>query len=375
MKFLAKGNKWQFDITKDNQEKYISSLGEAKNDFERSYKQYKCQMLFVGRQKKIAFNFVFLLLIPFYIILAFCRRLTTKKKKHIAAIIEPNTHSGVIPKSLYDQYPAPDPKPWSGGWSFGVSDLGYISKLLPYIIHSPYFVFKNLYKGGMYSKMIKEYTPKAIIVFNEYSFTSSALTSLCESKNVEHIDVMHGEKLFFIRDSFFRFTRTYVWDSYYVELFKKLKASQEQFIVETPPFMSINSPMYMDKNLYSDFTYYLANFNEDEIKNIIKSMEFAVSKGKKVKYRPHPRYSNINLLKKYVDENSIEYPSSVNILSSVANTNCAVGVYTTVLNQAYHSGKKVVIDDLNFPHIFEKLSELDYVLLSKPIDHLSNYQK
>lgn len=96
--------------------------------------------------------------------------------------------------------------------------------------------------------------------------------------------------------------------------------------------------------------------------------------GKKVLFRPHPRYSDASLLRKYVDEACIEYPDKVDIMSSIANTGCAVGVYTTVLNQAYHVGKEVIIDDLNFPHIFSKLKELDYSLLFKPVKHLSLFQ-
>ena len=60
---------------------------------------------------------------------------------------------------------------------------------------------------------------------------------------------------------------------------------------------------------------------------------------------------------------------------SVAKTDCAVGLYTTVLNQAFHAGKKVLIDDINFPYNYSKLKELSYSLLNKPIQKLSSYQK
>lgn len=66
--------------------------------------------------------------------------------------------------------------------------------------------------------MITKYQSKAIVVHNEYSFTSSILTAYCETRNVLHINVMHGEKMYYIRDSYFRYDRCYVWDAYYRDL-------------------------------------------------------------------------------------------------------------------------------------------------------------
>lgn len=306
--------------------------------------------------------------------MAILRRLSIRYKYDVNAIIEKNTHSGVIPHSLNTKYRISS-REWNAGWSLGIKDSLYILKLCQFIIRSPYFVFKIAYKVSLYSTMIKSYSPKAIIVFNEYSFTSSALTYYCENKKIKHINVMHGEKLFYIRDSYFRFSNTYVWEPYYIKLFISMNAPENQFIAELPPFMSIKPSEYLDIKYHSDYTYYLANFNENDIKNIVASMAFAKSKGKTVMYRPHPRYSDIDLLRKYVDESYIEYPDSVNIMLSVAKTDCAVGLYTTVLNQAFHAGKKVLIDDINFPYNYSKLKELSYSLLNKPIQKLSSYQK
>lgn len=374
MNVLAKGNKWQFDIPRSVQENFLESHQNPKNDIDRSFYQYKAQMLFVSPLKRLSFNIVGLFVIIPFLVLAFLKRISCKFKYKADAIIEKNTHSGVIPLILSQKYEISSQE-WNTGWSFGYRDASYICKLILYILRSPYFVFKIAYKSAIYSAMIKAYKPNAIIVFNEYSFTSSALTYYCETHNVKHIDVMHGEKLFYIRDSYFRFSETYVWEPFYIDLFAQMKAPREQFIATLPPFMSIDSEKYNNPNLHSDYTYYLARYNEDEIAQVVKSMRFAKNEGMIVKYRPHPRYSDINLLRKYVSESEIEYPKDTDIMVSVANTDCAVGVFTTVLNQAFHAGKRVLIDDLNFPKGYEKLSELEYSLLDKPVEYLSNYNK
>lgn len=57
-----------------------------------------------------------------------------------------------------------------------------------------YFLLKVTIKVAGYSFMITKYQSKAIVVHNEYSFTSSILTAYCETRNVLHINVMHGER-------------------------------------------------------------------------------------------------------------------------------------------------------------------------------------
>lgn len=370
---LGKGDLAWFDLPIDKQSVFLKKHDSPKDDIHRSFLQYKAQMLFVPTVKRLAFNFCSFFILPFFLIVAYIKRLIVKFRYKVDAIVERNTHSGVIPSSLVERFSISQ-KEWATGWSLSWRDTSYMFRLLKYAHRSPYFVFKVAYKTALYSHMIKSFRPNAVIVFNEYSFTSSALTYYCERQNIKHIDVMHGEKLFYIRDSYFRFSNTYVWESYYKDLFTMMKAPEEQFIVELPPFMSIKPSNFINNDYTSDYTYYLARFDEVQIKNIVKSMGFAKVQGKKVMYRPHPRYSNIGLLRKYVDETNIEYPNNVDIMMSVANTRCAIGVYTTVLNQAYHAGKKVIIDDLNFPDIYARLQEFGYSLYSKPIQRLSNIE-
>ena len=160
----------------------------------------------------------------------------------------------------------------------------------------------------------------------------------------------------------------------YIDLFISLKAEPNQFKIAIPRSLTIDVNHFLNKSLYADFKYYLAAYNEAEIKSIVNSMQFAKKQGKSIKYRPHPRYSDISLLKKYVDDIDIEWPQQVNILESVSNLDYAVGSYTTVLLQAFFSGKSVLLDDITFQKQYVKLKDLRYILSNVGLPTLSNYQ-
>jgi hypothetical protein len=182
---------------------------------------------------------------------------------------------------------------------------------------------------------------------------------------------MHGEKLKFIRDSFFRFNECYVWDQYYVNLFVRQYAEPSQFVIAIPPSMRIDKSIIQDANIYADYKYYFAKYNEEQVQAVINAMNILKRAGKKVKYRIHPRYSDLALLRKYVNNEEIEYPSEVGIVDSLSNCGCAVGSYSTVLLQAYFSGINITLDDVAFKEMYNRLNEYGYILMNKNLERLS----
>ena len=163
-----------------------------------------------------------------------------------------------------------------------------------------YFQAKILYKIAFYSWNINKYDPKALIVTSEYSYTSSILTKYCEFSDVEHINVMHGDKLYYIRDSFFKFHKCYVWHKHYVELFCKLSADFNQFVIEIPQKFHI-----IDDKIKSDngdgrkiITYYLQTQNEKEmisVRNNLSKLNGSYS----IIIRVHPIYTDNRMAEKY----------------------------------------------------------------------------
>lgn len=371
-RFLEKGNKTQFDVAIQKQYAYMNSLGEATDDIDRSYKQFLCQNFFVPLWKKIVWWIVALLATPIAILVLFVKGRSAHFIKQIDTIAENKGMNEIIPTCISEKYDINNVV-WDAGAGLSVEDIKYI------ITHicgwrQPYFILKIILLIAKYSPKITKYHPKRIIEHSEFSFGSSAITDYCHSRSVKHIDVQHGEKLRFIRDSFFHYDECYVWDEHYVNLFKEMHAEPSQFKVAVPPSLRIDCKAHQNPSVYADYKYYLAADKEENIRSIIASMAFAKREGKTVKYRIHPRYTDFTVLRKYVSDDEIELPKDVSILESISNMKYAVGSYTTVLLQAYLSGKKVLLDDVTYKTRFEQLKEYGYILAKDGIERLSERQ-
>lgn len=371
--FLEKGNRNLFTYPKEEQITYLNSLGVPGDDIDRGYKQYLCQkQLVLPKWKRVFFNMVGAIGLPFVLIYFLVKRVFVHRAEHIDCLIEKKGMSEVVPSEVREKYHPIEE--YEEGTSLGISDLGFLWKMICRAPFQPYFVFKAMMNVARYSHLIYRYSPNVMIQFAEFSFSGTVLTAYCHKKGVKHVDVMHGEKLFYIRDAFFHFDETYVWDQHYIDLFKSMKAEPTQFKVSLPPSMHIDSNKYKNPKAFADYKYYLAIFNEEQISRIVESMAFAKKEGKSVKYRPHPRYSDMKLLRKYVPEDEIEQPRVVSIQESIANLGCAVGSYTTVMVQAYFSGKRVLMDDITFKEQYLKLKELNYILTQYSVPVLSEIQ-
>ena len=249
------------------------------------------------------------------------------------------------------------------------ADKKFIIKLWLKYPFSFQFIAKCLLKIQYYSYEIEKSHPKNIIVCNEYSFTSSVLTKYCEEHCVKHINVMHGEKLYYMRDSFFHFHECYVWDELYKDLFIKLRAETTQFKIAVPPSLK-----FVDENVNSktvDYTYYLGAERGQKLRTIVDSVKRIKQCGKKVVIRPHPRYTDLNEILSVAPEIELEKCKIMTIEQSLCRTANAVSLYSTVLNQAYNNGIGVVIDDLSDKEKFNLLSERQYIMLNKPHKLLS----
>lgn len=373
LNLLQIGNKGCFDISAEQQLAYVKSFAEPTDDIDRSYKQFLCQEYFVPLWKRSLWWGASLLASPVVLAMLWLKGRNINFVKYIDTIAEDKGMDEIIPSALTDKYEL-NHEGWHAGVGLTNGDVKY---LLTKIVgpRQPYFVLKMIILIAKYSPKVTMYHPHRIIEHSEYSFGSSAITDYLHYRGVQHIDVQHGEKLLIARDAFFHYDECYVWDAHYVNLFCKLRAEPTQFRVTIPPSLHIDCVVNKNQDVYADFKYYLAKITEEEIESIVDSMSFAQRVGKSVKYRIHPRYTDLNVLRKYVKEEDIELPSMVNILESVANVEYAVGSYTTVLLQAYLSGKKVILDDVTYKERFEHLKEYGYILAENDdVERLSERQ-
>lgn len=371
--FLSRGDKKVFDLSVEEQQAFINSLGAPLGGIDRSFLQYRCHMFFSPFWKRVVFSLISVFLLPIMFVFLFIRGVCTNKGEQVYALMQNIGMDEVVPSSVFSKY-NPNVNLWKKRASISIRDMPFLLKIIRVGFFSPYFVLRTMINMAFYSNMIHSHNPSVIIAFMEYSYSSSLLTEFCHTYSVSHINIMHGEKMFFIRDSFFWFDECYVWDQHYIDLFLRLRAEPTQFRVELPPSLSIDVEHYRNSNLYADYKYYLAEYTEEQIVSIVTSMEFALKDGQSILYRPHPRYSDLDLLKKYVSIDRIEFPDRVSIAESVSNCTCAVGCYTTVLLQAYMAKKDCILDDVTFKSECDKLGDYGYILATVDCGRLSDLQ-
>ena len=364
--FFGMTSDFNADITKEKE--FLWSINEPKDDFERSYAQYRCQAFLRNKWSLFILNVgCALAMIPYLIKCRFAHVNFKEKKDAVFAIVLKNQPK--IPSSLLMKYnnryvTIDHEEACLNGY-----DLLFMWRLFKKRPFSAYFLFHLLIKISIYRGFIVKYNPKMLVVNEEFSCVSSTMTLYCEQQGIEHVNIMHGEKDYYIRDSFFRFHKCYVWDRWYIALFQSLRADKSEFVVEIPPCFKLDKP---DEGITVDYKYYL--WGNEKLEKIAQCLHMLKNKGFTIKVRPHPTFTNAEKLRNYFSEDEVE-DCSLSTEVSLVQTRNAISLYSTVLLQAYFSGINIVIDNLNFPDEYAKLKELKYILIGKKHDMLSEILK
>ena len=354
-----------FCFSVKKQKKYIAHFQEPKDDLQRGFFQYRCQMKLNCLWVSVALNVFSFPLFLFYLFKGTNKIIEDQKN---TIFFSDGLPLNIIPDVLRNQVGTVIAVEKKHG-VLTKEDIAFLFKLWLKHPFSFQFVAKCLLKIRYYSYEIQRSHPKNIIVCNEYSFTSSVLTKYCEEKGIKHINVMHGEKLYYMRDSFFRFHECYVWDEHYRNLFIQMRAEPSQFVIAIPPSLKFD-----DKKSYSktiDYTYYLGAERGQKLRTIVDSVKRIKQCGKKVAIRPHPRYTDMNEILNVAPEIELENCKTMTIEQSLYRTANAISLYSTVLNQAYNNGICIVIDNLSDNEKFNLLCERQYIMLNKPHKLLS----
>ena len=346
---------------------FLNSITEPQDDLERSYAQYRCQCYLRNRLGNIVLNIACAFVILPYIIKCRLNKVNSIENQDAVFSISINDKS-IIPLSLLEKYNKAKITSEYEGFCLNAYDMKFIREAWCRHPFDTYFLMHLMFKISIYRCFIEKYHPQAIVINDEYASISSVMTCYCERQGIAHIDVMHGEKLFYIRDSFFRFTKCYVWDEGYIELFKSLRADKNEFVVEVPPSLKFERTEEMRCCPIVDYSYYL--FGNDMLEEIAASLHTIKDAGYTIKVRPHPTYTDLGKVARLFTEDEIE-ECSVPIATSVMTSRNVISLYSTVLLQAYLSGVNVVIDDLNFAEEYKKLKEVKYMLVEKEHMRLS----
>ena len=349
----------------------INSFPEPLNDMDRALCQYECTMKRMNAIQRLVMNAgSFVMYLPYYICFTH-NSVKQPNRKYDAVFYKDKISIDIVPNSLRKQYP--DILTLDIGitkeMSLDKSDKQFLKKIRKKKPCWFYFHLKVMMKLAMTSYCIRMYQPKALISHFEESFASSLMAGYCERKGIKYIGVMHGERLYSLKLSFFRCTEYYAWDRTYVDLFCSMRCEKSQFRVEVPNALQL--PEYKRKqDAKYDYTFYLQEENEKNLKVLQSVCHKLISYGMRIAVRPHPRFSNLNF-KKYFPETDIQWSQKVTLTESFSETKAVVARFSTTLYQAWFLGIPIVIDDCTLPKQFERLKDLRYVMLEKPHKLLS----
>ena len=373
----------------DRDKRLIESFPTPHDDFDRVDYSIKCNEE-KNTFRAILLNSLSAIATPFLLITYSINRLRIyfQAKQHIDTIILDSSNRKGVEYSLEGRIPDvyfenPDARIFRTGafpkLTEGVMGSKSFHMYLKFVLRHPLSFFNNLrvlVNLMGYNKLLVLHNPRTIVKSRmELNQISSLVTCFCEQNGCQFINLMHGESLYNIRTAFVRFSEFYIWDDYYRDVFGWSRSPQDQFITFKPGIYSLQLPSKDDYEY--DFTFVLSGGDEEcaSLLSLVLAIESLINKGFKIKVRPHPRWSNIQAIKKtFVDINvKVENPKDESVEYSLSRTRYVVATCSTVLSEAYYAGKEIVLDDITNPVLYESLKSKGYILISKKHRLLSEF--
>lgn len=361
--------------TVKEQKDYLDLLPEPKDDFDLAYNHYRT-LNFYAYEKwmTIFFNIIAIFLLPVIWVKNMSRTIPESKGEKAGSILARALikTDDILPPDLVERYGEFRivERSVRRGMDAKAKEV-FRSCARKYFFH-PYFLLINLQKLIDASLLIEDNNPKAIVVFaKERDFSAPIVSLYCEKLGIEYVSFMHGDYTYSIDKAYQRFSRYYVWDEHYIKMFTELKWNMDKYEIYIPEKLKGIVQPHEDGQYEYYITYYFGAESEKRIRGVHQAFKTLRKAGYNCKIRPHPRFSNIEYLKSVFDGFYIENPKQVTLEESLDATKYAVALNSTVLSQAYYSGKEYVIDDYSDSARFASLEDRQYIMLSKPHKLLS----
>lgn len=380
--YTAINNKILFSTKRKNpsvgeMNEYLRSFSEPKNEFERSFYKYKCLIFcHYSIPQRILINtisFFAIILLPLLFRIRGCKydakmsgykpsnRLLRNAGRRIPI-------KDIFPYMLEKKYPE-------------IAEYGEISYLKLFMTKDAFNIFRKalsehpisfhyltvlLIRLSQACFFLNKYKPSCVVTYVcEREFSDPIITMYYESHSVEYHGYMHGDYLYTIEQAFMHYSKYWVWSEHYKNLFEILRCEFETEIYTPMKYSGIVKPRHTidDYDYYA--TYYFNGDESEEAINVIKKTLIQLKKkGYKCKVRPHPRFSNADLIRKlFKDDFVVEDTSSVSIEESLECSYLTIALVSTVISQAYYSGKRIVMDDISDVERFRQLHERRYILV------------
>lgn len=323
--------------------KYINSFAKPKNNYERSYFQYKCNTKLYGVKPVICLLRNVICFFPFWIL--FFKTGKSKRQNHQDYVFISDEHKmDIIPEKYKGRYIQVSR---SQGWLLKAQEKKMILKLWKKYGFSYYFLLKNLIKIANYRWAIETYNPKAILCSCEYSFTSSFLTEYCRSMKKEHINIMHGYNIIDLKCPFSTFDLMSIWDNFFINAYRTMRCGTTNFEVEKPKCVLLKKKLVVNEKPV--ITYYTQNYVKKAIPILQMLLQIAQDNSMILKIRCHPSYPLDKEDLALFPSNVFEDYRIVNIEQSLNTADFVVARNSTVLYQAVQLNKKILIDNIALP--------------------------
>lgn len=363
----------------DKQMEYLGRFQEPRDDFERSYYKYKCFCQYCYYKKKwvlLIYNLGAMLLLPFlHMKLKHGNKAGVSGNK--ADIVIENVPrlpvDDILPDELVRDYPQAQE----------VTAINYFDSYLNnqaeeiyrelrsrYFLNF-YFRIIVLLKLAQFATYIERYHPAAVAFYScEREFSSPLQSLLCEKCNAKYISFMHGDYISTLCFAFQRYSLYYIWDKSYADMFQALKCAFPVRLY-TPKKLQGLALETAPQDCRYFATYYFSDETREEAVKIHEVFHAFEARGLRTKVRPHPRFSDMDMLKAVFSDIEIENTAEYPLEGSIEQSLFIVGLNTTVLSQGFFSKKTVVIDDVSNVKKFNELEKRGYIMMKRPYIQLS----
>ena len=348
----------------------LNRIGHDTDPIQEAYRKHICRMYYFSPLRKMVINvlsFLYLIIQPYRIENKHIRKeiektaILVERESIPSSDIFPNTIYGTynVRKVIYEKIA--DKKILTKD-----IELLYLSVKKQFWMH-PYFLLQIKQSLSVISNCILEGDFQAIIVYDsERDIASPIITNWLKTYDIEYISFMHGDYLLQLIQAHMCFSKYYVWNKAYIEMFSdKLKCNIIEYEIYTPGKLQKKWNLEIIPSSHY-LTYYLSGESEKSLESLVVIFNKLNSRGLVCKVRPHPRYSYYEKINRMFDPSMIEDPHNISLKESLASTSYVVGLSTTVLNEAFIEGKEIVIDDItDVPH-YNDLKDRFFIALQLP---------
>lgn len=357
---------------------YMESFPEPRNEVERSYFKYRC-LMYCSYSKKQRFIvnlisfFALAVLVPLFRIKGLrCDQAMRNYQPKDLLLRKAATRipiQDIFPDKLMQLQKNTVDYPGVPYFHLFItrdafSLFGNAWRKHPFHFHYLMVIFVRLSQACY---LLQKYSPAAITTYVcEREFADCLLTEFYENHGIQYHGFMHGDFLRTIDQAFMHLTKYWVWAEEYKEMFQSLRGSYQIEVYTPGKYSGIVVPRSSAEAYDYYATYYFSNESEESLIKVRDALMKLTKQGHRCKVRAHPRFSNLELIRKaFKNEIDIEDNANMTIEQSLECTYYSIALMSTVLSQAYHSGKKIVIDDISDPEKFELLREEGYILIDK----------